>query len=83
MTKNTSHTNCTHPATKSARAKCRAAKKADALDTAQQIAAVVASYYDNTGEVEEIMGALHRLAPEMVDDYYHGDAEVEEIMGRF
>lgn len=81
---NFSHENCNHPATKSARAKCRAAKKADALDTEQQIAAVVATYYDNTGEIEDIMHALYRLDPERVEDYYgEQTASVEEIMGRF
>ncbi|QEQ93668.1 hypothetical protein SEA_ZUKO_90 [Streptomyces phage Zuko] len=61
MTKNTSHADCFHPATKAARAKCRAAKKANREELSQTLSEIFASYYDNTGEADEIMYGLGRI----------------------
>ena len=84
MTASQSHENCNHPATKSGRAKCRAARKATnltALNTArEEVAALVASYYDLTGDLEEIMAGLHRVNAEITASYYDGTGDAEEII---
>lgn len=82
MTKTMNHTNCTHPATKAGRAACRRAQAARDIAIANEIAALVASYYDNSADIEDIMAGLNRIDPELTADYYHGDAEVEEIIAR-
>jgi len=61
MTTNTSHANCLHPATKSARAKCRAVKKANRESLSSSVSEILESYYNNTGDGEEIMYALGKI----------------------
>src|SRR5690349_7535920 len=96
-TTRTSHTDCTHPATKADRAKCRKARQAQASVLAEPIVRdarfdyreVIEGYYQGTMEVEEIMAILHRIATDTEDNdlkatvasYYDGTTEVEEIMG--
>lgn len=82
MTASQSHANCQHPATKSARAKCRAARKAAETDRSAAITAIVATYYDNTGDTEEIMAALHQIDPSLTAGYYDCSEDVEEIISR-
>lgn len=79
MSASQSHENCLHPSTKSARAKCRAARKASAISRAESIEAVRAAYFEGEG-VEELMAALHKIDPELTEGYYHGDDDVEEII---
>jgi hypothetical protein len=96
-TTRTSHTDCTHPATKADRAKCRKARAAQAPVIAEPtnrdlkfaLREAIDSYYQGDAEIEEIMASLRRIASESgdadlkaaVDSYYDGTAEVEEIMG--
>jgi hypothetical protein len=81
MTKNTSHADCFHPATKAARAKCRAAKKANAARLAQSLSEIFASYYDNTGDGEEIMYALGSIFGHDAIGI-NEDIELDEIVAR-
>lgn len=82
MTKNTnqSHSHCFHPATKSERAKCRAARKIEAADTAAQIIALKRSYYSNEADGDDIMYALHAIDPALTEGYYDNTKDVEEII---
>jgi hypothetical protein len=95
-TTRTSHTDCDHPATKAARAKCRKARteaapvisEPTAQATRYDYRAAIEAYYQGEAEVEEIMADLRRIAADtndahlkaQVDSYYEGTAEVEEIM---
>ena len=76
----TAHANCTHPATKAARAACRKTRKNIATSNVARVAEIVATYYDNSKDVEDIMDELHRVDPQITKPYYHGDAEVEDII---
>jgi hypothetical protein len=80
----TSHRDCTHPATKAGRALCRKITeqiaKNNELITTSRREALVRSYYDNTGDAEEIIAGLHAIDPELTEAYYHGDATIEEII---
>ncbi len=78
--KTTAHANCSHAATKADRAKCRRQKAAYAASVCETLTEIIASYYDNTGEVEEIMGALHKIDPKLTESYYDNTGEVEEII---
>lgn len=81
MTKNTSHANCFHPATKSERAKCRKIKAAATARAEASIAEIFASYYDNTGDGEEIMYALGAIFGH--DEIgINEDIELDEIVAR-
>jgi hypothetical protein len=76
----TSHRNCTHPATKAGRAKCRRDRAAQAEVTANEVAALRASYYDNTADGEEIIYALRNIDPTLTEGYYDGSLDIEEII---
>jgi hypothetical protein len=76
----TSHRNCTHPATKAGRAKCRKDRAARAEVIANEIAALRASYFDNTADAEEIIYALHAIDPALTQGYYDGTLDIEEII---
>jgi hypothetical protein len=82
MTKNTnqSHSHCFHDNTKSARAKCRAARKIEAAETADTIASLVASYYDNSAEVEDIMAGLHAIDHNLTVNFYNNTLDADEII---
>lgn len=85
-----SHTNCAHPATKAARAKCRK-EAAKAPEVAPQAPAeltldqVVKGYYDNSLEAEEFAAHLlglqrkHPALKPLVDGYYDNSLDLEEI----
>jgi hypothetical protein len=79
-TTRTSHTDCTHPATKAARALCRKMRAAQESSARLQARALVDSYYDGSGDIEEIMGGLHRLGVGAVKGYYDGTLDIEEVM---
>jgi hypothetical protein len=80
MKTNTNHSDCLHPATKTARAKCRAARKARATETATKIAALVASYYDNSADADEIIFGLGAIDSALIEGYYDNTKDVEEII---
>jgi hypothetical protein len=80
MTTTMNHSNCAHPATKAARAKCRKDRAAHAEGIASEIAALVASYFDNSADGEEIIYALHAIDPAITAPWYAGDATIEDII---
>lgn len=82
MTTNTSHANCSHPATKSERAKCRK-RKADHRDSIlDQGFALVRDYFDELEkETDEILCGLGILLG--FDEIgYHEDLSAEEVVCR-
>jgi hypothetical protein len=76
----TSHRNCTHPATKTARAACRKARAAHAATIAREVDELITSYYDNTRDGEEIIAGLRGIDPAITEGYYNGDLDIEEII---
>lgn len=79
-TTRTSHTDCFHPATKAARALCRKMTAAREAERRLTVKALVDSYYDGSGEVEEIMAGLNRFG--LAGGYYDGTLDIEEIVAR-
>lgn len=85
----TPHTNCSHPATKAARAKCRKERAVAQGSNRALLEATLISYYDNSGDIEEIMGTINLLATRTGDahltaasrGYYGNDLEIEEVIG--
>lgn len=68
------HTACTHPSTKAGRAKCRRDRaKAPTIDS------LIASYYDGTGDLEEIVGGLDMLGVDTTA-YYNDTLDAEEFI---
>jgi hypothetical protein len=82
MTKTMNHTNCTHPATKAGRAKCRRDAAKAAAEYRATLTALVDSYYDNTADIEEVIAGLHRLNPELTKHYYDETLDAEEVIAR-
>lgn len=81
MTKTMNHTNCTHPATKAGRTACRKALASQAKARAIEINALRDSYYDGTGDPDDIIAALHAIDPALTRNFYWGgDATIEEII---
>jgi hypothetical protein len=80
MTKTMNHTNCAHPATKAARAKCRKVRAAQDAAHAAEVAALVESYFHGDGDPEEIIYGLCALLPEVKAAYYGTDADIEELV---
>lgn len=76
----TPHTDCPHPATKAARTACRKARAARAASRAAEVNALVASYYDNSGDAEEIIFALGAIDPALIKGYYDNSLDIEEII---
>jgi hypothetical protein len=58
---NTSHTYCLHPSTSSARAKCRKERAAATAAHRDELDTIIASFYDNSRDAEDIANDLHRL----------------------
>jgi hypothetical protein len=79
MTKTMNHSNCPHPATKAARAKCRKAHAAAQATQVESLAGLVASYHEGA-DIEEIAGAACRLAPHAADGYYNNSLDAEEFI---
>lgn len=82
-----SHEDCTHPATKAGRAKCRRDRLKIARDNEAaadrlraKIATLVDSYYSCEGDSEEIVSSLAILIPEVHEAYYYGEASAEEAV---
>lgn len=88
MTKNFSHIACIHPATKAGRAACRKERAAQTIALRADIQAVIDSYYDNSGEIEEIAAKIDRLSQGAGSEsltaaargYYDGTLEIEDII---
>jgi len=78
----TSHTDCPHPATKAARAKCRKVRAAHEAEVASLREAIIRSYYDNTADVEDIIAGLRAIDPDLTEGYYDGDLDIEDIIAR-
>lgn len=74
MTKTMNHTDCTHPATKAARAKCRKDRAAKATRDAIARDAIRGCYHAGI-DAEELLGMIAQLGIE-VDP----DADLEEII---
>lgn len=71
MTKTMNHTECDHPATKAARAKCRKirADRAAAYTAAYTAAVkeIKEGYYSNTLDNDELIGMIYAIAPHLMD----------------
>lgn len=86
--KSTPHTNCTHPTTSAARAKCRKDRAARQDGYKTQLEEVLMSYWDNSTELEEIVGRLSHLASmtqnpillAAVTGYYDSSLDAEEVI---
>jgi hypothetical protein len=84
----TPHTNCTHPATKAARAACRRQRAAASTANREALAAILTSFYDNSGDSEEIAAKIDLLAARTGDEalrtaargYYDGSLTIEEMI---
>jgi len=72
------HSNCTHPATKAARAQCRKDRAAHLTDRRAALDALIDSYYHG-GDLEEIAGMASIIAPE-VKGYYDGTLPAEDFI---
>jgi len=68
------HANCTHPATKAARAKCRAARKAAEITERENRAEIIQAYYDGA-ELDEIFGMMAQRGI-----YIDPDKDIDEIL---
>jgi hypothetical protein len=85
----TPHTNCLHPATSTARAKCRKDRAAKAASMKIELTALSQGYYDSTLDFEDIAARLDIIATrtqnskliEASRGYYEGTLEIETIMG--
>jgi hypothetical protein len=80
MTKTMNHSNCTHPATKGARAACRKARAAHTSELAAEVESLIGSYFDGSGDAEVIMVSLAHIFPEVHEAYYNLDLDTEEVI---
>lgn len=76
----TSHRDCTHPATKTARAACRKARAAHTATIAREALTLIDSYYDGSGDYEEIIHALMIILPMELTTAYFDDADADELI---
>lgn len=84
----TPHTHCLHPATSTARAKCRKNRAANTAAHRDELDAIIATYYDNLVDAEDIANALHALGVKahctaLIDcaqGYYDSSLEIEEMI---
>jgi len=79
MTKTMNHTDCHHPATKAARAKCRRDRAKAATETAIALADIKARYFAGD-DGEELIYALRAIDPALTIGYYDGTMTIEEII---
>src|SRR3546814_8060504 len=78
--KTTAHSNCAHAATKTERAKCRRQAAAFKASNRAAVCDLVADYYGNSKDAEEIIYALHAIDPALTVGYYDNSLEIEEII---
>lgn len=87
MTKSTSHENCYHAKTKSARATCRRQALAAANKNRTDAQKILDDYYSNTSDNEEFAYSVvalasrtqHPLLLEASAGYYDNSLELEEM----
>lgn len=79
-TKTTAHSNCAHAATKTERAKCRRQTAAFKNSNRPAVCDLVADYYGNSKDAEEIIFALHAIDPALTVGYFDNSLDVEEII---
>lgn len=79
MTK-TSHRDCSHPSTKAARTKCRKERAATEALHAHELTEVLAGYYDESLDVEEVGMRLANLSPEAYKAYYIDNLDILEVI---
>lgn len=68
MTKTMNHSNCTHPATKAGRAKCRRARASRECQRRLDIQALRDAYYTGDEDAEVIIGRIHTLGIKIDED---------------
>jgi hypothetical protein len=76
----TSHRDCTHPATKAARAKCRKARAAAAAYRAEVLDSCRMAYLLEDADLEEIAGRVAQVDPELARGYYDDSLDAEEFI---
>jgi hypothetical protein len=81
MSKIQSHANCFHAATKADRARCRKARAENNASLREQANEIIASYYGNSADADEVTSALGRIFG-FEEIGYHEDIDVEEIVAR-
>lgn len=79
MTKTMNHSNCTHPATKAGRAKCRRDRAQAQQELAIALADIKARYFAGD-DAEELIYALRAIDPALTIGYYDGTMDIEEII---
>lgn len=85
----TPHTNCLHPSTKAARAKCRKDRALAYETNILILRTVIHSYYDNSGDVEEIISVIDRIGSmiqnttltDCAKGFYDSSLTIEEVIG--
>jgi hypothetical protein len=86
---NTPHTDCLHPSTSAARAKCRKDRAARKIQTHDAIWAILNSFYGSVGSCEEIGAAINDLAAKTqiaslnaaAMGYYDDSLDMDEVIG--
>jgi hypothetical protein len=77
----TPHTDCHHPATKAARAKCRKARAVQVeAPRTMNLDEVIKAYYNNSLDMEEIASRLIALAPKAAEGFYNNSLTNEEVI---
>lgn len=79
MTKTMNHTNCTHPATKAGRAKCRKDRAARIATLRNEADTLIVSYY-NGAEFDSVIYRLMDIFPEVKEGYFENDLDAEELI---
>lgn len=75
------HTNCDHPATKAGRALCRKIRKAQDDALKLEARTLIDSYYDGTGDFEEIIQRLIQILPiDLRNAYFDSDTSPDELI---
>lgn len=75
MTKTMNHSNCPHPSTSSARAKCRKERAARVEADLAARADLRASYYSGDADAEEVIAGMRDLGLDI-----DPDADLEELI---
>lgn len=76
----TAHRDCTHPATKSARALCRRMRAAAATTRALTLAAIIESYDYGNADLELIAEQVACLDHDLATPYYNNSLDAEEFI---
>lgn len=84
----TPHTDCIHPSTSAARAKCRKERAAATAAHRAELDMIIASFYDNSRDAEDIANDLHALGIKShcntlinaAAHYYDNSIEIETMI---